>query len=1082
MQAEEKSANQNAFVKGELSIMVATSAFGMGVDKKDVGMVIHYDISDSLENYVQEAGRAGRDEHLVAECYVLFNEEDLGKHFILLNQTKLSIKEIQQVWSAIKELTKFRSTMSHSALEIARKAGWDDNVREIETRVTTAIAALEDAGYLRRGQNMPRVFATGILTKTAQEAIDKITASARIPESLKENASRIIKKLVAGKSKARARGEDGETRIDYLSDHLGIKGKEVIEIVTLLREEGILADTKDLTAYIKQGDSQNRSLAIVQRFIKVESFLLQTFSQQERTYHIKELNEEAEAQGFAGVTPAHIKTIVNFWSIRHWIKSRIEEDSRNHFKVVALHPREVLKSRLDKRHELARFVVEFLYAQAKAGASDIKDKENLLVEFSIHSLKEAFEKRAALFNKSISIQDVEDTLFYLSRIEALKIEGGFMVLYNRLNIERLEQDSRKKYTLQDYKKLADFYENRIEQIHIVGEYAKRMVQDYRDALQFVDDYFHLNYSSFLNKYFKGSRGKEIKQNLTPAKFRQLFGELSPTQLKIIKDDQTPYMVVAAGPGSGKTRVLVHKLASLLLMEDVKHEQLLMVTFSRAAATEFKKRLIKLIGNAAYYIEINTFHSYCFDLIGRVGSLEAANDIVRKAVELIKNREVEYSRITKTVLVIDEAQDMSKDEYDLIIALMERNEDMRVIAVGDDDQTIFEFRKASARHLEAFMTEKKAVAYELVENYRSKNNLVQFTNQFVHRISHRLKKTPIVAVQRDNGRIRIVRYRHKNLLVPLVAEIAKAELSGTTCVLTKTNDEALQVTCLLMKAGLPARLIQTNDGFELINLAEFRYLLSKFQLKEGVSLIADDLWEEAIRNLNSRYQKSSALETCMTILRRFEEVNPKRKYKSDLESFLRESRLEDFIHPQGETLIVSTIHKAKGKEFDNVFLLLEDFSLSTDEAKRLVYVAMTRAKNNLTVHLNASYLDNLKAENLMRVEDPSEHPLPNELLMNLTHRDVNLGVFANYQSVVTQLASGEVLLPDDNGCMTTTRQPVLTFSKKFKEKLEDLKKKGYSLKRAKVNFVVYWYKKEIKKEFAIVLPELGFERMPSTEIH
>ena len=53
----------------------------MGVDKKDVGLVIHYDISDSLENYVQEAGRAGRDENLEAECYVLYNNSDLDKHF-----------------------------------------------------------------------------------------------------------------------------------------------------------------------------------------------------------------------------------------------------------------------------------------------------------------------------------------------------------------------------------------------------------------------------------------------------------------------------------------------------------------------------------------------------------------------------------------------------------------------------------------------------------------------------------------------------------------------------------------------------------------------------------------------------------------------------------------------------------------------------------------------------------------------------------------------------------------------------------------------------------------------------------------
>lgn len=57
MDTSEKIENQNAFIAGDVRIMVATSAFGMGVDKKDVGSVIHYDISDSLENYVQEADR-----------------------------------------------------------------------------------------------------------------------------------------------------------------------------------------------------------------------------------------------------------------------------------------------------------------------------------------------------------------------------------------------------------------------------------------------------------------------------------------------------------------------------------------------------------------------------------------------------------------------------------------------------------------------------------------------------------------------------------------------------------------------------------------------------------------------------------------------------------------------------------------------------------------------------------------------------------------------------------------------------------------------------------------------------------------
>jgi ATP-dependent DNA helicase RecQ len=72
MDVKEKTQNQNDFIAGNVQIMVATSAFGMGVDKTDGGLVILYDISDSLDNYVQDAGRAGRDEYISADCFVLF--------------------------------------------------------------------------------------------------------------------------------------------------------------------------------------------------------------------------------------------------------------------------------------------------------------------------------------------------------------------------------------------------------------------------------------------------------------------------------------------------------------------------------------------------------------------------------------------------------------------------------------------------------------------------------------------------------------------------------------------------------------------------------------------------------------------------------------------------------------------------------------------------------------------------------------------------------------------------------------------------------------------------------------------------
>ncbi|MBX3256145.1 MAG: RecQ family ATP-dependent DNA helicase [Chitinophagaceae bacterium] len=1075
MDKQEKSENQDSFINGETQIMVATSAFGMGVDKKDVGMVIHYEISDSLENYIQEAGRAGRDEKIVADCFVLFNEEDLSKHFILLNQTKLSIKEIQQVWKAIKEITRFRSTVSNSALEIARKAGWDDNVVEIETRVTTAIAALEDAGYLKRGQNMPRVFANSILSKNAQEAIEKINTSERFEEKQKEKGIRIIKKLFSSKSRKQSSDEAAESRIDYISDHLGIVKEEVINIVNLLREEKVLADAKDLTAYIKKGENKNRSFNIVDTFSKIENFLLPLFEQEEKVFHLKELNEQAEEKGLDDISTNKIKAIINFWEIKNWIK-RQSLESKNHVAVLSLQPKELLKDKLEKRHALAKFVIDLLYEKSNKNASEEDSvKEGVLVEFSVHELKSAYEKSSSLFKVNINLDDIEDTLFYLSRIEAIKIEGGFLVVYNRLTIERKEQNNKKQYTKDDYQKLHQFYENKVQQIHIVGEYAKKMITDYKNALQFVEDYFQLNYSSFLNKYFKGSRQNEIKRNITPAKFKQLFGELSPTQLKIINDNETKHIVVAAGPGSGKTRVLVHKLASLLLMEDVKHEQLLMITFSRAAATEFKKRLLKLIGNAANYIEIKTFHSYCFDLLGKVGSLEKSGEILKKTIQKIKDNEVEASRITKTVLVIDEAQDMDKDEFGLISALMEQNEEMRVIAVGDDDQNIYEFRGASSRHLEQFIRENKAVKHELVENYRSKNNLVDFSNQFVKHISSRLKQTPIIAKQNDNGQIKIVRHQSKNLISPLVQDILATGLSGTTCVLTKKNEEALQITGLLLKNDIQAKLIQSNDGFSLYNINEVRYFLSHLNLADDVYTISDEIWLNAKREVVNKYRHSTKLEILGNIIKEFEASNPKKKYKSDLDVFIRESKLEDFYNENGETIFVSTIHKAKGKEFDNVFLMLENCNPATDEAKRLLYVAMTRAKTNLTIHLNSNFLDNLAADNLERFENKEIHSQPNELAMHLSLKDVWLDYFITRQNLISDLKSGDTLTINGDECLDGKGKSVLKFSKQFVGQIENMKEKNYELKSAKVNFIVYWKKEEMEQEVKIILPELFFER-------
>jgi ATP-dependent DNA helicase RecQ len=1076
MMSQEKTENQNAFISGDVQIMVATSAFGMGVDKKDVGMVIHYEISDSLENYVQEAGRAGRDENITADCYVLFNEDDLGKHFILLNQTKLNINEIKQIWNAIKFITKFKPSVQKSALEIARFAGWDDNLNEIETRVTTAIAALEEAGYVKRNQNMPRIYANSILSKNAQEAIDKIMLSQKFSEEQKITATRIIKTLFSSKSRKELNNDDAESRVDYISDNLGIEIKNVISVVNLLRDEKILADAKDLTAFIKKGITKKSSLDITKSYRLIENFLCPLFEEQEKTFHIKELNEQAEENGCKDVSPNKIKTLLNFWAIKNWIKRHNKDYDKNHIVAISCQPQEQLKERLEKRHILSEFIVGYLYEKSNTVKKEGElEKEEILVEFSVLEILAGFNSQIQLFEINAKIEDIEDSLFYLSRIEALKIEGGFLVVYNRLTIDKIEQNPKVQYKIQDYQKLSDYYDHKVQQIHIVGEYAKKMIDDYTGALTFVDDYFQLNFLSFLGKYFKGSRQSEIKRNITPKKYKQLFDSLSEVQRRIIDDKNSQYIVVAAGPGSGKTKVLVHKLASLLLMEDVKHEQLLMVTFSRAAATEFKKRLIDLIGNAAHFIDMKTFHSYCFDLLGKVGTLDKASSIIKIATDKIKKNEVEISRITKTVLVIDEAQDMDKDEFELIKVLMEKNEEMRVIAVGDDDQNIYEWRGANSKYLLSFIEEKKATKYELITNYRSKSNLVSFTNQFVKTIDGRMKEIPVEAKQEDNGTIKIVHYKNNNLINPLIDEILSTGLSGTTCVLTHKNEEAFQVAGLLTKKGLQAKLIQSNDGFRLYDLAEIRFFFQELKLDDDVFIISDDVWVAAKRKVFERYKHSPKFEICKNLIKDFEATNIKRKYKSDFDVFIRESKLEDFINENGETIFVSTIHKAKGKEFDNVFLMLENFEANEDQKKRQLYVAMTRAKQRLSIHLNGNYLDLLKTEDLERIENNNTFEPPNQLALHLSHKDLYLSYFEFVQHRVNALTSGDLLTISAEGCKNEKGELVLKFSMNFVDRLSEIMKNGFEPKEAKVNFIVHWKGEDKEHEVKIILPELQFEK-------
>ena len=1065
MEVNTKVKAQDDFMSGKVRIIVATSAFGMGVDKSDVGLVVHYEISDSLENYIQEAGRAGRDVNSQAECYVLYNDDDLNKHFILLNQTKLTLSEINQVWSAVKKLTAKHDCIHISALEIARKAGWEE-IRDVETKVKSAIAALETAGYLRRGMNSPRIFATSIVPRNMDEASERIERCPDFTEDDKLDARRIIKSLISERSRSRAGTAEAESRVDYLSDMLGIETRKVISIVERMRVAGILAKDDDMTAYLRLGQ-----LRKFKYYIQLEKFLVETVIGECTKFSLKEINEKAIASGIARSSVKDIRTILFFWTIRHYIEKRPVTD--DYIQIAAKVSASDLEKQIAVRNSIASFIVYRFKDNNKEEDGEVK------VGFSLAGLVGDYND-SALFPEKIDVGMAEEALLFLAKTGILNLEGGFMVLYNKLQIERLK-DSKCRYKKDDYHNLDDFYKQRIQQIHIIGKYANMMVSDKNRAMEYVHDYFVLDFKAFIKKYFDSKEAKRIDRNISEKKYEDLFGSLTGTQSDIINDSESRFIVVPAGPGSGKTYVLVRKLASLILLEDVKSEQLLMLTFSRAAAVEFKKRLRDLIGNAAEYVEIKTFHSYSFDILGRKGSVDDSGHIVADAVEGILRGRVERSRITKSILVIDEAQDLGVQEFELVKELIRLNDDMRVIAVGDDDQNIYEFRGSDSGNMKSLITDYGASVYDMMENFRSSEAVVSISNNYVKGMSNRLKSAPIICRRSDRGCVRLIHHASLDYEQAIVNEILSGAPGGTVCVLTATNDDALVISALLNKSGRRARLIRSNDGFYLRDLAEFRFFLDTIREFDAACL-DNDTWTKSAEMVVEHFRGSECLEMFRNCLEAFNEECPGRKYISDFENFLLESRLEDFSKSRSSEIIVSTIHKSKGCEYDNVYISLKGLGDITDRERRMIYVGMTRAKNNLSVHFSNVNLFLDKSLQRFIIEDNTVYGAPMEVLMQLSHRDVVLDIFKGCQDSLPGLLSGTGLFVSGDYLYAETggrRVKVLRFSSAFRTQLSRMVSKGYLPVKAKVRFQVFWSYEEptgetgspTRSEIMIVLPDL-----------
>ena len=139
MRVSERREQQEAFMRGGRRIMVATSAFGLGIDKANIRYIIHYQTPASLEQYVQESGRAGRDGR-TAHCILLYTVEDREIHEFLLSKSRIRPDQLFRLAATLASW--IDEGRQPSVDELASTAG-------VARRVAQALLAVfESAGLL----------------------------------------------------------------------------------------------------------------------------------------------------------------------------------------------------------------------------------------------------------------------------------------------------------------------------------------------------------------------------------------------------------------------------------------------------------------------------------------------------------------------------------------------------------------------------------------------------------------------------------------------------------------------------------------------------------------------------------------------------------------------------------------------------------------------------------------------------------------------------------------------------------------------------------------------------------------------
>ncbi|WP_232816501.1 RecQ family ATP-dependent DNA helicase [Paracoccus zhejiangensis] len=987
---------QERFRVGALRIIAATNAFGMGIDKPDIRLVVHGDIPGSLENYLQEAGRAGRD-RAHANCVLLFSTEDVERQFSLSARSRLARHEIGAILRALRRIdgrTEKSGEVVATSGEIVRAERDQEFARDSatdDTRVKTAVSWLEEASLLSREENRVKVFPSSLRIRNLDQ-VEQILFRQSITGVRRKQLLDIVRHLMNAPA-------DLGISTDELTGVSGLTGAGLNKAMADLETLGIARNDLAVTVFVHvgvEGHSQSRYAQASRWEAELIALMREVAPDADGTsavpLHLAETCQALRDRGHGAVRPDVIEKLLRGMARdgRDQDGGRgnlhLRKDSRNTLLVTLQRPWQVVEQTAVIRRQGAELLLTHLTGKVAKGTRG----KDLQVETTMGDLLASLTGDAFLRS---AVQDMnklmERALLWLHEQEVVTLGKGLTVFRPAMTVHL--RPGRETFTVDHFTPLEQHYAEQTIQTHVMAAYAQQGLEAMDRAEKLSSDYFQLDQDSFLNKWLPG-RGAEIGRQTTGISWRSIVEALNnPVQQKIVADDrEQTNVLVLAGPGSGKTRVLVHRIAYLIRVRREDPRGILVLAYNRHAAAEIRARLRHLIGDDAIHVTVSTCHAMAMRLVGAsfagaTGSDHDFDGIVLEAVrqlngEGLSKAEAEAQRDALIQgyrwILVDEYQDIGPEEYALIAAIAGRSledPDLRLslFAVGDDDQNIYAFAGASVDFIRRFEGEYRAKPEYLIENYRSSRHIIDAANAVIAPAGARMKADQQITIDRKRaghpaggaladldpvaaGRVQLLRCPSGAVAQAVAAVDELLRLSrldpdwswSRAAIISREWKRLGPVRAYAEACGIPVEM--ANESLPNIwRLREMQIFVAAIRQDPAARLGIGDLVERLNCQPGNRWIDLIA-EGIAALAR---EIADKTIPAPDLIEWFAEWARDTRGEQRG--LLLLTAHRAKGLEFNDVVILDGGWEKPSrgedrDAPRRLFYVAMTRARRSLSV--------------------------------------------------------------------------------------------------------------------------------------